>query len=81
MVKRASMEYMKGYSNGYTPPKGSAGGEAKGMYSTDHNPRPVPRKGSSIEASSGLGRNADREKVMRLQQEQKQREGLRGCGC
>ena len=83
MVKRAGMEYMKGYSNGYKPPQGSAGGEARGEYSHRSNPRPVPRKGSSIMAAGDTygHKNADRSKVMGMEKEQERREGLRGYGC
>ena len=81
MVKRAGMEYMKGYSQGYKPPTGSAGGEAKGEYSHSSNPRPVPKKGSSIGPGSDYGTNADRSKVMSLKDEQAKKENLRGMGC
>jgi len=72
---------MQGYNNGYIPPKGSAGGEAFGQYATKGNPRPVPKKGSSIGASSNFGQNADREKMMRAKDEQAKNESLRGMGC
>lgn len=75
------MPYMKGYSNGYKPPQGSAGGEAFGAFSTKGNPRPVPKKGSSISDESNFGKNADRSKVMRLKDEQAKKESLRGYGC
>jgi hypothetical protein len=81
MAKEKMMPYMQGYNNGYIPPKGSAGSEARGEYSTKGNPRPVPKKGSSISAASEFGRNADREKVMRLKDEEAKKESLRGMGC
>ena len=74
------MPYMKGYSNGYKPPSGSAGGEAKGDYSHKKNPRSVPKKGSEITMSQ-YGMNADKEKVHRLMKEQAKAESLRGYGC
>lgn len=80
MVKRADMEYMKGYSNGYVPPKGSAGVAAKGEYSHSMNPKPVPKKGSAIGADAGYGRNADRAKIMALKNQQAMKENLRGQG-
>lgn len=75
------MENMTGYSNGYKPPTGSAGGEAIGEYSYKKNPRSVPRKGSSLPGGTGFAPNADREKVMRLKDEQGRKENLRGYGC
>lgn len=75
------MEYMKGFSNGYKPPSGSAGGEAKGAYSHPSNPRPVPKKGSHLSASSEYGQNSDRNKVMGLKDDQAKKESLRGYGC
>lgn len=81
MVKRAGMEYMKGYSNSYKPPSGSAGGEAFGEYSQRKNTRPVPKKGSSIMASGDYGNNSDRNKVMKMEKEQERAESLRGYGC
>ncbi len=73
---------MTGYSNGYTPPKGSAGGEAKGEFSHSRNPRSVPRKGSSIDGDMGDGYNSDRGKVMGLKKAQAMNENLRGkAGC
>lgn len=81
MAKEKMMPYMTGYSNGYIPPKGNAGSEARGEYSTKKNPRPVPRKGSQISSDSEFGRNSDREKIMRLKGEQAKKESLRGMGC
>jgi len=75
------MPYMTGYGNGYKPPSGSAGGEAKGKYSYSKNPRPVPKKGSSIGDKSEFGMNADKAKVKRLENEQERKESLRGYGC
>ena len=75
------MPYMKGYTTSYNPPTGSAGSEAVGEYSHKSNPRPVPRKGSSIREMSGSSYNSDRDKVMRLQSEQRMKESLRGKGC
>ena len=75
------MEYMKGYGSGYKPPSGSAGGEAKGMYSHSKNPRPTPKKGSEIRSDSSYGMNADKSKVKSLQAEQEKAESLRGYGC
>ena len=76
-----TMPNMKGYGMGYKPPSGSAGGEAKGEYSYNKNPRPVPKKGSQIGSMSQFGQNADREKVKRLESEQERKESLRGYGC
>lgn len=81
MVKPKMMPYMEGYNNGYIPPKGNAGSEGKGTYSTNRNPRPVPKKGSQIGAASEFGRNADREKLMRLKDQEANKESLRGMGC
>lgn len=73
--------YMKSYGNGYKPPSGSAGGEAKGRFSTSKAPaRPVPMKGSEIKAEQ-YGMNADKAKVKKLQSEQMKNESLRGYGC
>lgn len=72
---------MSGYSNGYVPPRGNAGSEARGEYSTKRNPRPVPKKGSQISAASEFGRNSDRDKIMRMKDEQEKKESLRGIGC
>lgn len=80
-MAKKMMPYMTGYSNGYKPPSGSAGGEAKGEYSHSKNPRPVPKKGSEIQANSAYGMNADKQKVHRLQKEQEKKESLRGYGC
>ena len=81
VAKPKMMPYMQGYNNGYVPPKGSAGSEAFGEYSVKHNPRAVPKKGSSISSASEFGRNADREKMMRLKDEEARKESLRGMGC
>lgn len=75
------MEYMKGYGKGYKPPSGSAGGEARGAYSSKKNPRPTPMKGSEIRDNSAYGMNADKTKVKELQAEQAKAESLRGYGC
>lgn len=77
----AKMEYMESYGMGYKPPKGSAGGEAKGQFSKKSNPRPVPKKGSEIGAMSDYGMNADKAKVKMLEKEQARKESLRGIGC
>lgn len=81
MVKPKMMPYMEGYNNGYIPPKGNAGSEARGEYSNKSNPRPIPKKGSSISSASEFGRNADREKMVRLKDEEAKKESLRGMGC
>ncbi len=81
MAKQKMMPYMQGTGSGYIPPKGNAGSEGKGQYSTKGNPKPVPKKGSSIGAASEFGRNADREKIMRLKDEESKKESLRGMGC
>jgi hypothetical protein len=81
MAKQKMMPYMQGYNNGYIPPRGSAGSEAIGEYSTKKNPRPVPKKGSSLSSASEYGRNADKEKIMRLKDEEARKESLRGMGC
>lgn len=78
--KDKMMSNMTAYNKGYKPPEGSAGGEAFGAYSTKSNPRPVPKKGSSIH-STGPGANSDHTKVMGLKNEQVARERLRGVGC
>lgn len=75
------MTYMKGYSNSYKPPSGSAGVEAKGEYSHKSNPRSVPKKGSALGSDSPYGMNADKSKVKGLQAEQRSAESLRGYGC
>lgn len=80
-MAKKMMPYMQGYSNGYKPPSGSAGGEAKGEYSTKGNPRSVPKKGSSIPDVSPMGQNADHSKMARMQSEQAKKESLRGYGC
>ena len=80
-MAKGKMEYMKGYSNGYKPPSGSAGSEAKGEYSHRSNPLRVPSKGSSIGSVSAFGLNSDRAKVKKLEEEQKAKESLRGYGC
>jgi hypothetical protein len=81
-MAKQKMANMTGYSNGYTPPKGSAGSAAKGEYSSKSNPRSVPRKGSSIDGSMGDGYNSDRNKVMGLKKSQAMNENLRGkAGC
>lgn len=72
---------MTGFSNGYKPPQGSAGGEAFGDFSYKSNPRSVPKKGSSISSDSNFGQNSDRSKLMRLKDEQAKKESLRGYGC
>jgi len=79
----AKMEYMESYgsSGGYKPPKGSAGGEARGAFSSKYNPRKVPQKGSQIGSMSDYGMNADKAKVKGLEKAQAQNEKLRGIGC
>ena len=79
-MAKQKMANMTGYSNGYTPPKGSAGSAAHGEYSTKSNPKSVPRKGSSLDGSMGTGYNSDREKVMGLKNAQAMNEKLRGQG-
>jgi hypothetical protein len=81
MAKEKMMPYMQGYNNGYIPPKGNAGSEARGQYSSKSNPRPVPKKGSSISSASEFGRNPDKQKIMGLKDRQAQKESLRGIGC
>lgn len=81
MAKQKMMPYMTGYSNGYVPPKGSAGGEAFGEYSYKKNPRPVPMVGSQISSTSNFGQNSDRSKLMGLKDQQLKKESLRGYGC
>lgn len=81
-MAKQKMARMTGYSNGYTPPKGSAGSEARGEYSSNRNPRGVPRKGSSIDGDMGDGYNPDRGKVQSLKRSQAMNENLRGkAGC
>lgn len=80
-MAKKMMPYMTGYSNGYIPPKGNAGSEGIGMHSHKSNPKSVPKKGSSISAASEFGRNSDRDKVMRLKDEEARKESLRGIGC
>ena len=63
---------------GYKPPSGSAGGKARGEYSTKGNPLSTPKKGSSIGAGYG---NSDRMKAMRSKDEQASKENLRGQAC
>ena len=65
-------------SPGYKPPTGSAGGEARGLYSTKSNPRAVPEKGSQI--GPGYG-NSDRMKAMASKDAQAKKESLRGQAC
>lgn len=77
----AKMEYMQSYGKGYKPPSGSAGGEAKGQFSSKGNPRSVPKKGSEIGSMSDYGMNADKAKVKGLEKAQAQNEKLRGIGC
>lgn len=81
-MAKQKMANMTAYNNGYTPPKGSAGSEAKGEFSTSRNPRSVPRKGSSLDGDMGDRYNADRGKVMGLKRSQAMNETLRGePGC
>ena len=82
-MKKTSMAYMKGYSNGYKPPSGSAGSSAFGEYSHKSNPLSVPKKGSQIAAGAGGEgyMNSDRNKAMRLSKDQERNENLRGLGC
>jgi hypothetical protein len=80
-MAKQMMPYMHGYTTSYTPPSGNAGSEAVGEYSHKSNPRPIPKKGSSIREMSAEYGNSDRNKVMRLQGEQKMQENLRGKGC
>jgi len=81
-MAKQKMAYMTGYSSGYVPPKGSAGGAAIGEYSSKSNPKSVPRKGSSLEGDMGYADNSDRNKVMSLKKAQAMNENLRGkAGC
>jgi len=81
-MAKQKMAYMTGFNSGYVPPKGSAGSEAKGAYSTRSNPKSVPRKGSSLEGDMGYAYNSDRNKVMDLKRSQAMNENLRGqAGC
>ncbi len=43
MAKPKMMPYMEAANNGYIPPKGNAGSQARGDYSYRSNPRPVPK--------------------------------------
>jgi len=81
-MAKSKMAYMTGYSNGYTPPSGSAGSAAFGEYSKKSNTMSVPRKGSSLTGDMGYQQNADRNKVMNLKDSQAKNENLRGqAGC
>lgn len=80
-MAKSEMPYMESYSNGYKPPSGSAGSAAFGEYSHKKNPLKVPKKGSSISDGTGMGANADRSKVARMEAEQARKENLRGYGC
>ena len=81
-MAKQKMANMTGYSNGYTPPKGSAGSAAKGEFSSNRNPMGVPKKGSSLDGSMGDGYKSDRGKVMGLKRSQAMNENLRGqAGC
>jgi hypothetical protein len=80
-MAKQKMAHMTAYSNGYTPPKGSAGSAAHGQYSNKHNPMSVPKKGSNLSGDSQFGDNADHNKVMMLKREQAAKEGLRGYAC
>ena len=75
------MTKMTGYSNGYTPPSGSAGASAFGEYSHKTNPMGVPKKGSSINSSVEVYRNSDHQKVMNLKVQRASQESLRGQAC
>lgn len=81
----AKMKYMESYGSssgsGYTPPKGSAGKEARGEFSSKKNPRSVPKKGSEISAMSDYGMTADKSKMHGLIKEQARKEDQRGMGC
>lgn len=81
MAREQKSPYVTAYSNGYTPPKGNAGSAAIGEYSTKHNPKGVPMKGSMIGPTSEFGNNADRSKIQMEQRMQARREGLRGYAC
>ncbi len=80
-MARQKMMNMTAYSNGYVPPKGSAGSAAFGEYSTKKNPMSVPKKGSAISSASEYGYNSDRAKAMSLKDQQMRKESLRGYGC
>lgn len=80
-MAKQKMAYMTGYSNGYVPPKGSAGSAAHGEYSTKKNPMGVPRKGSSLPDGAEYGYNSDAQKVHNLTKAQSKKESLRGYAC
>lgn len=76
------MPYMDTYGGqnnpSYKPPSGSAGSQAKGLYSKDKSSLSVPMKGSQIRTVHG---NSDRMKVMKMKDEQAANESLRGQPC
>lgn len=80
-MAKQKMAYMTAYSNGYVPPKGSAGAAAYGDYSHKSNPMGVPRKGSSLPNGSEYGNNSDSQKVYNLTKVQASKESLRGYAC
>lgn len=80
-MAKQKMATMTAYSNGYVPPKGSAGAAAHGAYSNRKNPMGVPRKGSSLPDGSEYGYNSDAQKVHNLTKEQARKESLRGYAC
>lgn len=80
-MSKQKMARMTGYGKGYVPPTGNAGVAAKGVYSNASNPMSVPRKGSSINSASVLGRNGDHAKVMAMKAQQAMNESLRGEAC
>lgn len=80
-MAKQKMANMTGYTNGYVPPKGDAGRAAYGEYSHKRNPLGVPMKGSQLRGTSEFADNADHNKVMRLKDEQRRKESLRGQAC
>ncbi len=75
------MANMTAYTNGYVPPKGSAGKAAFGEYSNKKNPLGCPKKGSDLLGTSMFADNKDHDKAMRLKNEQEMKENLRGQAC
>ena len=80
-MAKQKMAYMTAYSNGYVPPKGSAGAAAYGDYSHKKNPMAVPKKGSMLPQGSEYGYNSDANKVYNLTKDQARKESLRGYAC
>lgn len=80
-MAKQKMKYMTAANNGYQPPRGSAGSAAFGEDSHKRNPLPTPMKGSAIRGNMDFYNNADREKVKRLEVDQRNKENLRGQPC